>query len=267
MSMSSPDNILLRLAEDEERQVQEIFARLAERGFPAQQQTPHITITFATHMPAEPVAEATELLPSLIPATFQRVGTVVFGTKRKQTVAWLLETTDDLEIAARRISAANPQGRGPRWTPHLTMGLRLPREIIPEYLRALEGVTPPGLAELTAERAVLWRSRVGENTILAGEGLDSREIRLNGELICTSSTEAEIVEKHLPRHIDLTRAEPGCLHFEVSPTPGGRVWTVHERFADGAAFGAHQRRVADSDWGRATAGIERNYIIEKSVLY
>ena len=263
--MASPDNILLHLPEQEEQQVREVFARLEERGFPPQQQTPHITITFAPHMPEEPVALATELLPSLIPARFERVGTVVFGTKRKQTVAWLLETTDDLEVAARQISERNLDGRGPRWTPHLTMGLRLPRDIVPDYIRALDELAQ--MAEFTAARAALWRPRVRQLTVLAGEGADSREVRLTGQLVCATPSEAEIVERHLPRHVELTRAEPGCLQFDVWPVPGQLRWTVSERFVDGAAFGAHQRRVADSEWGRATQGIERRYTIEQSARY
>ncbi|MDO5668594.1 MAG: antibiotic biosynthesis monooxygenase [Corynebacterium sp.] len=75
------------------------------------------------------------------------------------------------------------------------------------------------------------------------------------------------MEHHLPRHVELTRAEPGCLDFEVWPVPGQPVWTVHERFADGAAFGAHQRRVAESEWGQATRGIERRYTVEQSAKY
>lgn len=168
--MTSPDNILLYLAEREEQQVREVFTHLAEWGFPAQQQTPHITVTFARRMGGGVVTQAAKLLPPLIPATFQRVGTVVFGTKKKQTVAWLLETSDELEIAARGISALNPEGRGPRWTPHLTMGLRLPREIVPDYIRALDEITPPELMKLTAVRAALWRPSIQELTVLAGGG-------------------------------------------------------------------------------------------------
>lgn len=163
--MASPENILLYLPEDEEQQVREVFARLEERGFPAQKQTPHITITFSPTMALDVVQRAAELLPSVIPARFQRVGTVVFGTKRKQTVAWLLETSEELETAARGISALNPDGRGPRWTPHLTVGLRLPREIVPDYIRALDEVTSPHFKELTAVRAALWRPRIQELTV------------------------------------------------------------------------------------------------------
>lgn len=166
--MTSPDNILFHLPHREEQQVREIFARLEERGFPAQQQTPHITVTFSKNMADRIVDRAAELLPPLIPARFQRVGTVVFGTKRKQTVAWLLETSVDLESAARELSALNPDGRGRRWIPHLTMGLRLPREIVPDYVRALDEVTSAHFRELTAARAAFWRPRTQELTVLAG---------------------------------------------------------------------------------------------------
>lgn len=165
--MTSPENILLYLQEEQEQHVREIFTVLEARGFPVQQQTPHITITFSKAMPAHVVQCAAELLPPVIPASFQRMGTVVFGTKRKQTVAWLLETSDELEIAARRIGALNPDGRGPRWIPHLTMGLRLPREIVPDYIQALDEVSPPQLRELTAVQAGLWRPGVQELTVLA----------------------------------------------------------------------------------------------------
>ncbi|QGU04170.1 2'-5' RNA ligase family protein [Corynebacterium comes] len=168
--MTSPDNILLYLTEDEEQQVREVFARLEQQGFPAQRQTPHITITFSSAMPGDVVRRAADLLPPLIPARFERVGTVVFGTQRKQTVAWLLETSDELEIAAREISELNPHGRGPRWIPHLTMGLRLPREIVPDYIRALNEVASSHLKELTAVRAALWRPGRRELTVLAGVG-------------------------------------------------------------------------------------------------
>ena len=168
LGMASPENILLHLSEDDEQQVRDVFTRLEERGFPAQQQTPHITITFSPNMHDDVVQRAAELLPPVIPAAFQRVGSVVFGTKRKQTVAWLLETTDELEIAARQISALNPDGRGPRWIPHLTVGLRLPREIIPEYIRALDELTSAHLKEFTAVRAAFWRPRARELTVLAG---------------------------------------------------------------------------------------------------
>lgn len=112
MSKASPDNILLYLPKKQEDQVRDIFAGLAERGFPIQQQRPHITVTFSPHMQSEVVDLAAELLPAVIPADFRRVGNVIFGTKRKQTVAWLLETTDELEIAARKSVPPTQTGEG-----------------------------------------------------------------------------------------------------------------------------------------------------------
>ena len=78
-----------------------------------------------------------------------------------------LETTDELEIAARKISAANPDGRGPRWTPHLTMGLRLPREEVPGYIHAMDELTSAHFKELSAVEAAYWRPRTQEKTVLA----------------------------------------------------------------------------------------------------
>ena len=84
---------------------------------------------------------------------------------------------------------------------------------------------------------------------------------LSGQLICRDALDVEVVRQYLPRHIELTLAEPGCVSFTVVPTSDERVWQVDERFVDEAAFEVHQRRVAASEWGHATAGIERDYII------
>lgn len=165
--MGSPENILLQLAPENEEQINQIYTQLAEQGFPAQQQTPHITVTFSTQMPEPVVRRAAELLPALLPADFLRVGTVVFGTKRKQTVAWLLETTEELEAAAREISALNRDGRGLRWTPHLTMGLRLSREMVGDYIIALDQATSSHFKQMSATQAVLWQPGQQRLTILS----------------------------------------------------------------------------------------------------
>lgn len=87
-------------------------------------------------------------------------------------------------------------------------------------------------------------------------------VRLAGQLICADAEEAEIVRRHLPDHLVATRAEQGCLSFEVTPTADPLVWQVAEVFADAAAFEVHQRRMVTSPWGRATAKIERRYTVE-----
>ena len=163
MSSRSPENILLRLPDTEEEQVRRIFDALEQRGFPRQHQRPHISVTFAPRMRQSVVESAAALLPPLLPARLDRVGTVVFGTKSKQTVAWLLEAPEALERAARQLSAENPDGRGERWVPHLTLGLRLPKSIVPGYIGALAEVTNPHIRALTADRAVYYRPTVGQD--------------------------------------------------------------------------------------------------------
>ncbi|CAD0185471.1 Antibiotic biosynthesis monooxygenase [Ruegeria sp. THAF57] len=74
----------------------------------------------------------------------------------------------------------------------------------------------------------------------------------------------EQVRAALPKHIALTRAEPGCLSFEVTEdveTPGR--FNVNEVFRDQASFDAHQERTQNSDWFRITQGIPRTYQITK----
>jgi quinol monooxygenase YgiN len=89
-------------------------------------------------------------------------------------------------------------------------------------------------------------------------------IRLSGFLRCASPEEADIVRRLLPEHVRLTRAEPGCLSFEVTPTDDPLTWRVEERFADRAAFDAHQRRTRASTWAVATAAIRRDYEVSES---
>lgn len=89
-------------------------------------------------------------------------------------------------------------------------------------------------------------------------------VELTGHLICTDEREAQCVRRHLSRHIELTRAEDGCLHFAVLETDDPLVWSVSEIFADEASFTLHQERVRSSEWGRATAGITRDYVVTRS---
>ena len=88
------------------------------------------------------------------------------------------------------------------------------------------------------------------------------DVRLRGQLVCQNPDEARLVAKHLPKHVALTRDEPGCIMFEVTQTANPLFWNVEEHFEDEAVFKAHQDRVTDSEWGRMTAGIERRYTVE-----
>lgn len=88
-------------------------------------------------------------------------------------------------------------------------------------------------------------------------------IRLRGQMVCVTANEAEAVRRHLPEHIHLTRAEPGCLTFEVSETDDPMVWEVMESFRDRASFDAHQARTRESAWFSATRGILRDFRLEE----
>ncbi|MHA1165610.1 MAG: putative quinol monooxygenase [Alphaproteobacteria bacterium] len=70
------------------------------------------------------------------------------------------------------------------------------------------------------------------------------------------------IQAALPTHISLTRTEPGCLSFDVSPCPDvkGR-FLVSEVFVDQQAFDAHQARTRASEWAKASEGIPREYSV------
>lgn len=82
--------------------------------------------------------------------------------------------------------------------------------------------------------------------------------------ITIPDADIECVKRALPRHIELTRRETGCLRFEVIPHQGDdHRYDVYEEFTDRAAFDAHQQRARESEWGRVTRNVERNYRIEE----
>lgn len=89
-------------------------------------------------------------------------------------------------------------------------------------------------------------------------------VRLCGRLVCRDQAEADLVLRHLPEHLRLTRAEAGCESFDVVRQGTSLVWDVVESFRDEAALGAHRERMIGSAWATATARIERRgYVIER----
>lgn len=82
-------------------------------------------------------------------------------------------------------------------------------------------------------------------------------VSLTGTLTC-GPEDAQIVREALPEHIRLSRAEPGCLRFDVTETAPG-VFSVSEEFVDRSAFEAHQTRTRASAWWAATGHIPRDF--------
>jgi GNAT superfamily N-acetyltransferase/quinol monooxygenase YgiN len=135
------------------------------------------------------------------------------------------------------------------------------------------------LTELTADVSITARpffERCGltveaeQHPVKAGVALTNCKMKkkllggavcLSGQLVCHTQDHADAVRDHLPLHLALTRAEPGCRLFNVTTTSNPLVWQVEELFEHEAAFEAHQERVASSGWGHATSGIERRYSV------
>ncbi|MBS0564519.1 MAG: antibiotic biosynthesis monooxygenase [Proteobacteria bacterium] len=91
------------------------------------------------------------------------------------------------------------------------------------------------------------------------------QVILTGFLICRSLDESDRVAALLPDHIRATRAEPGCLVFEVLRSMADPVrFAVREVFACRADFDAHLQRIRQSPWARATRGIPRDYMLTDS---
>lgn len=84
-------------------------------------------------------------------------------------------------------------------------------------------------------------------------------MRLTGRLICTDEQDIATLRAHLAEHTRLSRAEPGCLSFEVRQTEDPLIWTVEEAFVDQTALEAHQARTRASAWFAATGHIRRDY--------
>ncbi len=82
---------------------------------------------------------------------------------------------------------------------------------------------------------------------------------LTGVLHCANAEEAFAVQQNLPEHLRLTRAEVGCLRFDVVARADGLTWQVDESFVDQPAFEAHQLRTKGTIWATATAGLRRDF--------
>ena len=88
-------------------------------------------------------------------------------------------------------------------------------------------------------------------------------IRLRGQMICMTPEDRSAVLGHDAAHIALTRAEPGCLSFEITETDDPFTFEVMESFRDRASFDAHQARTRDSAWFHATRHILRDFRLEE----
>ncbi len=91
--------------------------------------------------------------------------------------------------------------------------------------------------------------------------VENARVFLNG-FLNVPADRLDAVRVALPQHIALTRAEKGCISFEVTEDVNqpGR-FNVSEIFEDRAAFDAHQSRIKASDWFAVPEGIPREYSV------
>lgn len=87
------------------------------------------------------------------------------------------------------------------------------------------------------------------------------KVKLNGQLICQTPEQLKAVERLVEQHVADSRAEEGCLSFDITPTKNPLVWNVDEIFDSESAYQAHKARMLDSDWYESTKGIKREYNI------
>ena len=87
------------------------------------------------------------------------------------------------------------------------------------------------------------------------------ELHLAGTLTATPERVGQVLDL-LDDHIRLTRAEPGCLWFQIVQSRCNPCeFLVSERFVDRAAFEAHQARTAGTAWALGTSGLLRAFQI------
>ena len=68
------------------------------------------------------------------------------------------------------------------------------------------------------------------------------QVALSGLLICADLDQLKIVLEYVPAHIAASRAEPGCLFFDITQSDDPLIWRVEELFASEAALAAHTAR-------------------------
>lgn len=85
------------------------------------------------------------------------------------------------------------------------------------------------------------------------------KVTLKGYII-VPELELAKVRPALDIHIALTRAENGCIVFDViQDSIDKHKFNVYEEFVDSASFLAHQARVRSSKWGEISKNLARQY--------
>ena len=88
-------------------------------------------------------------------------------------------------------------------------------------------------------------------------------VKLTGH-IDVPDADIEMVQTFAPEHIRLSRAEKGCLKFELwQDADNPNIFRLDEAFKDRAAFEVHSARAKASEWGQVSAHLTRHFTIEE----
>ena len=87
------------------------------------------------------------------------------------------------------------------------------------------------------------------------------KVKLKG-FIEVPEVDLDRVIAQIGTHIRLTRAEPGCLKFEISQRENDDSrFDVDEEFVDRQADLSHQKRLKTSAWASASREVKRHYTV------
>ncbi|MGR3398903.1 MAG: GNAT family N-acetyltransferase [Paracoccus sp. (in: a-proteobacteria)] len=89
--------------------------------------------------------------------------------------------------------------------------------------------------------------------------LETPLLGLHGRLICRDMGQMMTALELLPVHAALSRAEPGCLRFDIAQSDDPMIWDLDELFSDRIAFDAHQDRMRSSPWGKRSVDMGRDF--------
>ena len=84
-------------------------------------------------------------------------------------------------------------------------------------------------------------------------------VAMEGRLICADAAQMMVALSLLPDHVGLSRAEAGCLRFDLWQDDDPLIWHLSELFASEEAFAAHQARTKTSEWGSGSGDIRRDF--------
>ena len=84
------------------------------------------------------------------------------------------------------------------------------------------------------------------------------QVALSGLLVCADLEQLKIVLDYLPAHIAASRAEPGCLFFDITQSDDPLIWRVEELYTDESALQAHKARTKASLWAEKSAALTRD---------